>query len=297
MKAVFRKEMADYFTSIRVLILFLLTLFISGLALFAAYKGIRGTGSEQFVFLRLFTTELPDFPFAFLLTFVNFVALFFIPIIGITLGFDAVNREHSEGTLGRILSQPIFRDSVINAKFLAGIATLSIMMTTAILIVSGLGLRMIGVPPSSEEIIRLFIYLVVAIVYGAFWIGLAILFSVLFRSIATSLLSALALWILFSFGVFVLALVMAENAQLSQTLMQLSPNLVFGQATAALLYPTVRTLGTITIGQAVFMIPNPLSLSQSLLLVWPHLTSLISLTLICFGISYVVFMRQEIRTA
>ena len=80
MKAIFRKEMADYFTSIRVLILFLLTLFISGLALFAAYKGIRGTGSEGFVFLRLFTTQIPDFPFAFLLTFGNFNALFLIPI-------------------------------------------------------------------------------------------------------------------------------------------------------------------------------------------------------------------------
>ena len=83
MRAIFRKEMADYFTSVRCLILFALAIFVSGLALFATYKGIRGIGTEDFVFLRLFTTEIPDFPFAFLLTFVNFSALFFIPMIGI----------------------------------------------------------------------------------------------------------------------------------------------------------------------------------------------------------------------
>ncbi len=220
MKAIFRKEMADYFTSIRILILFLLVLFISGVALFAAFSGIRGTGSGEFVFLRLFTTEIPEFPLASLLTFVNFSALFFIPIIGITLGFDVINSEHSGRTLSRILSQPVFRDNVINGKFLASIATLSIMMTFAILLVSGFGLRMIGVPPSSEEIFRLFIYLFLTIIYGAFWVGLAILFSVLFRSIASSLLSSLALWMFFSFGVFIIAL--AIPPEISLVLLQFS---------------------------------------------------------------------------
>ncbi len=292
MKAVFRKQMADYFNSIRCLILFLLVLFISGLALFAAYTGIRGSGSEGFVFLRLFTTGLPEFPLAFLLTFVNFTALFFIPILGIALGFDAINSEHSGRTMSRILSQPIFRDSVINGKFLASIATLSIMMIVAVLIVSGLGLRMIGVPPSSEEVIRLFIYLVLTITYGAFWVGLAILFSVLFRSIATSLLSSLALWIFFSFGVLVLALAIPEG--ISLVLLQFSPNWLSTQASAVLLQPQLGA------GILLEMIGSPikaepLSLSQSLLLVWPHLTLSVSITLICFAISYVVFMRQEIR--
>ena len=292
MKAVFRKQMADYFNSIRCLILFLLVLFISGLALFAAYTGIRGSGSEGFVFLRLFTTGLPEFPLAFLLTFVNFTALFFIPILGIALGFDAINSEHSGRTMSRILSQPIFRDSVINGKFLASIATLSIMMIVAVLIVSGLGLRMIGVPPSSEEVIRLFIYLVLTITYGAFWVGLAILFSVLFRSIATSLLSSLALWIFFSFGILVLALAIPEG--ISLVLLQFSPNWLSTQASAVLLQPQLGA------GILLEMIGSPikaepLSLSQSLLLVWPHLTLSVSITLICFAISYVVFMRQEIR--
>ncbi len=30
--------------------------------------------------------------------------------------------------------------------------------------------------------------------------------------------------------------------------------------------------------------------------VWPYITSLIAITLVCFGFSYAVFMRQEIRS-
>jgi ABC-2 type transport system permease protein len=297
MRAIVRKELADYFTSMRFPILLALVILVSGLALYSAHQGIRGGGTPGFVFLRLFTTEPRGIPFAFLFNFVNFIALFFIPIIGIILGFDAINRERSAGTLSRIISQPIFRDSVINGKFLAALITLALMMTAAMLLVSGYGLSMIGVPPSAEEIIRLFLGLIFIIIYGAFWIGLAMLFSILFRSLATSLLSAIAVWIFFSFGIFIIALGVAkESPELFLTVLRFSPNWMFGQATSALLYPITRTLGTISPAQMAFMIPNPLSLGQSVMLVWPYFTGLISLSAICFAVSYVLFMKQEIRS-
>ena len=49
------------------------------------------------------------------------------------------------------------------------------------------------------------------------------------------------------------------------------------------------------VAQMAYMLPNPLSLVQSLLLIWPYLTIMVSLSAVCFGISYVIFMRQEIR--
>jgi len=219
------------------------------------------------------------------------MGLFFIPIIGISLGFDAINKERSSGTLSRIMSQPVFRDNVINGKFLASIAILSMMMTVSILIVSGFGLRMLGVPPSTEEFIRLFIYLVLTIVYGAFWVGLAILFSVLFRSMATSLLFPLALWIFFSFGALVIAVAIP---QVSGVMLQFSPNWLFALASGVVVQPQLGAGIVLEIIGSVVK-PNPLSLGQSMLLVWPHLTIMVSLTLICFAISYVLFMRQEIR--
>jgi len=41
---------------------------------------------------------------------------------------------------------------------------------------------------------------------------------------------------------------------------------------------------------------RPLALSQSIYIVIPHIISLIAITFICFGVSYAVFMRQEIRS-
>jgi ABC-2 type transport system permease protein len=295
MITIIRKELADYFTSLRCFILFLLVVVASAVALYAAQQGIRDVSTESgFIFTGLFTTgtNIPSL--------VTFIALL-VPVIGIALGFDAINNERSNGTLNRILSQPIYRDSVINGKFLAGMVTLVIMILAAMLLVSGYGLRMIGVPPGAEEIIRLFIYFVAVIIYGAFWMGLAVLFSILFRSLAISLLCPLAIWILLGNPVFnpyisfiVPAVTNSIGAQLM--LLRVSPYFLFAESTAALLDPLFRGLGILTVSDMTGMLLRPLSLDQSLILVWPQLTAIICLTVICFAVSYIVFMRQEIRS-
>jgi len=292
MATIFRKEMADYFTSIRIVILFLLVFGASAAGLFASFQGIRGVGVDTgFVFLKLFTTSGTVIP-----SLTTFIALF-VPIIGIALGFDAINSERSSGTLSRILSQPIYRDNVINAKFLAGIATLFIMLFATMLIVSGYGLRMIGVPPNAEEILRLFLYLTLTTIYGAFWMGLAILFSVLFRKIATSLLSSIGLWLFFGFfWVSLIVPAIAKTTEASLMLQRFSPHTLFGEATTVLLLPIWRGAGLLTAGEELqYMLLNPLSLGQSMLIVWPHIIGLIGITALCFAVSYVLFMRQEIR--
>ncbi|MFC1970977.1 ABC transporter permease [Chloroflexota bacterium] len=312
MVAIIRKELADYFTSIRFFILFLLVLATSAAGLYAAFEGIRAAITQSgavtgggFIFLALFTSSGEAIP-----SLISFLALF-IPIIGIALGFDAINSERTGGTLSRLLSQPVYRDSVINGKFLAGIITMTIMLATTLLLVSGYGLRMIGVPPTAEEIIRLFIYLVLAIFYGAFWMGLAILSSVIFRRIAASLLISIAVWLVFVFFMQMIAPVIAnaivpvteastmevqvQNVELYQMLLRISPSTLFQEANTVLLLPVWKGLGIITTSQAAYMMPNPLSLGQSLLAIWPHIVSLVSLSVICFAISYVLFMRQEIR--
>lgn len=294
MRAILRKELADYFTGVRAYILVLLVIVASALALHAASQGIHAAGLPMgFIFLGLFIASEAVMPG--LLNFPTIIALFFIPLMGIALGFDAINREHSSGTMSRILAQPVFRDSVINGKFLAGIVTIAIMMAATLVLVSGFGLggagliasalglpMAVGVPPPfPEEVIRLLAYLFFAIIYGAFWMGLAVLFSVLFRSVGTSLLFSLAIWLFFVLS-YIFGIVPA--------VVQFSPNYVFLLATYVLLYPI--TLITQT---GVAFATKPLSLEQGLLFVWPQLTGLVCLTIICFAISYVVFMRQEIR--
>ena len=305
---VFKKELADDFTSWRFIILFILVLLAGVFALFEAAGSIRGevSGTSRFVFLALFTTSGGA-----LFSFLSFITLF-IPIVGIALGFDAINSEKNNGTLSRLLSQPIYRDAVVNGKFLAGVVTIAVMMTTIILLVAGLGLRMIGLPPTSEEAIRLFFFLITSIIYGAFWLGLAILFSIFVRRIATSALASIAFWLFFAFFMTMIAGLIANglapvgdtlasqirNVEVQLMAMRISPIMLFQEAMAVLLVPGMRTMGQILqlqTGAGAFMLPTPLSLGQSMLTVWPHLVSLIVLTVVCFAISYVKFMREEIR--
>ncbi|MEM3452630.1 MAG: hypothetical protein QW835_03265, partial [Candidatus Hadarchaeum sp.] len=67
------------------------------------------------------------------------------------------------------------------------------------------------------------------------------------------------------------------------------------EAAYVILSPTVRILGPVSIEKLYGMVANPLPLGQSLLLVWSHITALVAVTFIIFAISYVKFMRQEIR--
>ena len=147
------------------------------------------TAQDPFLFLRLFTTAREPLP-----SFVAFLG-FLVPLMAIGLGFDAVNGEHNRRTLSRILSQPIYRDALLFGKFIAGLATLSISLIVLWLLVIGLGLLMLGVPPGGEEMARAFVFLLVTIAYAGVWLALAMLFSVIFRSAATAALVTLGLWL------------------------------------------------------------------------------------------------------
>src|SRR5499427_10335828 len=63
------------------------------------------------------------------------------------------------------------------------------------LLVVGLGVLQLGVPPSGDEFARSVVFLVTAIAYAGTWLGMAMLFSVLFRSPATAALLALGVWL------------------------------------------------------------------------------------------------------
>jgi ABC-2 type transport system permease protein len=128
------------------------------------------------------------------------------------------------------------------------------------------------------------------VVYLSFWVALGLLFSVIFRREGTSALASVAVWLFFSFFVYMIA-----SPLRSSTLLYLSPSYIFLEASYVMVNPWVRILGPVSIEKLYGMVANPLPLDQSLLLIWSHATTLIAATLIIFAISYVKFMRQEIR--
>jgi len=307
--------MEDHFSSMRFLLISALIVMvgviITSMVGMAIKEELKGMAKPTLIFLLLFTAT------GKLFSFVQFIG-FFGPLIGIILGFDAINRERVSRTLTKLVSQPIYRDSIINAKFLSGVTIIAVVFVAIVLLISGLGLRLIGVVPGSEEVSRLIIYIIISLLYISFWLGISILFSVIFRSTATSALAALALWIFFSFFVSLGAGVIADAAapiggaqvdpevvvkhgEIQRTISLFSPMNLYSEATSTILDPMRKTTSSIILMGPLERISlsrfqNPLPLMQSLFIVIPHLISIVAITLLCFGVCYLIFMRQEIRT-
>ena len=303
------KELSDHLTSIRMRVLEWLVVLIALAALYGAIQQIKDTTAEDpFLFLRLFTTSRDPLP-----SFVSFLS-FLVPLMAIGLGFDGVNGEHNRRTLSRILSQPIYRDALLFGKFLAGLVTLSISLIALWLLVVGLGLLLIGIPPGAEEIARSFVFLLVTIIYAGVWLALALLFSVVFRSAATAALITLGLWLLVTFIWPVLSGALAQiivppdprytalglqtpaTAQLEQVLARFSPSTLYAEIVVALLDPTTRALGPIYLSQLQgAVLGAPLPFGESVLIAWPQMVGMIATAIALFVIGYVIFQRQEVR--
>jgi ABC-2 type transport system permease protein len=296
------KELSDHLTSVRMRVLEWLVVLFALAALYGAIQQIRDTTAEDpFLFLKLFTTAREPLPF----TFVSFLSIL-VPLIAIGMGFDAVNGEHNRRTLSRILSQPIYRDALLFGKFLAGLFTLSVSLIALWLLVIGLGLFLLGLPPSGEELARAFIFLLVTIAYAGVWLALAMLFSIIFRSPATAALVSLGLWLFLTLiwpalaPAIVIAFAPSSSEETlilaAQYLSRLSPSTLFGEVVLAILNPTTRSLGPIYLSQlqgAVLGAPMPLG--ESLIIAWPQMVGLVAGTILLFVTGYVIFQRQEVR--
>jgi ABC-2 type transport system permease protein len=309
---VMAKEVAEGLTSLRFVVLLALLALAAAGPVYAAAGAIRdaaeGASGAAAVFLALFTIGADPVP--------SFVALvgFLAPLLGIAFGFDAINGERAQGTLPRLLSQPIHRDDVINGKFAAGLAMIAVALTATMLLVAGIGLLRLGIVPSLGEVARLAVWLALTIVYVGLWLAFATLVSVLTRRAATSALVAIGVWLALSlFGVLVARLVAGfldpagatgaaadalAHAQLEQQLSAISPGTLYNQATTALLNPgatSVTIPGLAQLIQLSQQVPTQLSLDQSLLVAWPQIVILVALTVVCFVLAYVGFLRQEVR--
>lgn len=308
-KALFRKELADHLKSKRFLLLLILIGSTSYASLYGALSGLSDAiaSDSNFIFLKLYTQGGNSIP-----SFMSFIALLG-PIVGLALGFDAINSERAAGTLNRLVSQPIYRDSIIIGKFLAGTAVIASIVYTMGIALGAVGVLCTGLRPSGEEVLRILVFLTFTVIYIAFWLAISILFSVVCRHAATSALASIAVWLFFAIFMSLVASIAAnavypvndqysamvntlDNYTLEMNLNRISPYYLYSEAISTIMNPAVRSVNVVTMDQLVGAVSGYLSFGQSLLLVWPHLTGLAALMLIAFGGSYIGFMRQEIRT-
>jgi ABC-2 type transport system permease protein len=168
---------------------------------------------------------------------------------------------------------------------------------------------LVGFPPNAEELWRMLIFTILGIFYVGFWLALALLFSLLFQRTVTAALGSLALWLFLTIFAPLIAQIaatfiiadpltpedMVRQVDIANMISRISPSTLYGETVQVMLNPLARGLGTALPEQTQGILLTPLALSQSLLLVLPQLTTLIALVAVCFAISYIKFMRTEIR--
>lgn len=306
------KEIADHIRSWRFSILIALIVLTFIASMYVSLANIKSaTGNTKdpdhlFLYLKLLTTtdnSIPPFH-----VFLSFLA----PLLGISLGFDAVNSEQNSGTLTRLMAQPIYRDNLLLAKFVSALVIVSGLFIALALLMIGGGLVLTGVRMEPQELLRILGFIVITIAYVAFWLSLSIMLSILFKQAATSALTAIGIWLFFTiFYQIVINLIikslLPDPAYLTQVeiiryndlilnLQRIAPNQLYSDAVTTLLMPSVRSLGPVTMEQMAGAIPAPLPFKESVMIVWPQVSGLMASTVGCFALAYYFFMRREIRS-
>lgn len=308
------KELADHLASVRFFVLLLIVgvaavvplLFISD-AISSQAPQVSGAPALFMALFVLGSEQLGG------LTTVAFVALL-VPLVGIAFGFDAINSERNQGTLARLLSQPVHRDDVVNGKFAAGIAVITLMLAAMAAFVAAVGIVRLGIIPAPEELARIVVWLFSTVLYASFWLAFALLVSVVVRGAASAALIGFGTWLgLTLLGSFLLPILaqtlfpsdtssfdtLFASSTAQQLFLRLSPAQLYGDIQVAILNPSVASvLGPGNLGQAISTqeaLPTLLSLDQSILVVWPQIVLLVALTTAMFALAYVLFLRQEVR--
>ncbi|MGN0021856.1 MAG: ABC transporter permease [Sphingobacterium hotanense] len=263
------------------------------------------SGENFHLYLKLFTASEQSIPPFYV--FLNFLA----PLLGIALGFDAINAERNNGTLIPLLSQPIYRDNVLLSKFFGPLSVVSVLFLSITLLMLGTVMLLTGVAVSPAEFIRILLFVLVSILYVGFWLSLSILCSIIFTQPSTSAMAGIGCWLFFSvFYPMLVSLLMSflvgnpanfseqqylHYADFALNLSRISPSQLYNDATAALLTPSIRSLGPMSLEQSYGALPTDLTIGNSLSVIFPQLSGLVASTVILFAGCYFLFMRKEIR--
>ena len=141
------KEFGDHLLSVRFIVLLVVLGLAAAIPLYFAADRIRAlapaASGAPAVFLALFTLGSQQIDLLRVDAFVGMVA----PLLGLAFAFDAVNGERAEGTLPRLLAQPIYRDDVINGKFTAGMAIIGLVLVSVVVFIAGFGMLRLGIVP------------------------------------------------------------------------------------------------------------------------------------------------------
>ncbi|WAI01395.1 ABC transporter permease [Methanogenium organophilum] len=192
-----KKEFSDHIGSKR--LIFILALFCLFLSVKAANGVVKynelleayGAGYSHIIFL-----PSPVEVFSGIVTGIGTEGLGII--IGLALGFDLISGERERRTLKTILSQPVYRDELINGKAIGGVATLTVISVTGFIFVIAVML-ILGIVPNLDELLGIGIIWIITLLFMITSFSLALMTSVITKTSSASLILSLAIIFLILF--------------------------------------------------------------------------------------------------
>lgn len=150
------------------------------------------------------------------------LTVYLLPLIALTLSFDALIGEFERGTMLLLLTYPVRRWQVVAGKFVGHLAILAI----AVLLGYGTAGIAIGLTGDTDRAgIQAYISMMASsLLLGAVFIGLGYVVSIVARERATALAYAVGVWLCFVvlYDLLLLGIVVADEAQnLNQRLVSL----------------------------------------------------------------------------
>ena len=229
-------------------------------------------------------------------------------LVAISYGFNAINKERTEGSLKVLLSYPIYRDQIILGKLIAGLLVVSLVTVASLVMALAIYLYFNNISFALDPILRFATFTFLSVLLLSSYLGLSMLFSIAFKEQKTTLLVMFLLIGLFnsrafsSFGRILSDIVYGPERNPGDPFYPLNPQAWFFrdfiqklspsysyQATSIILrfhsIPTFVGDGYVNIPSNVWSVLIHCQYSIVLLLIIPILT---------FAASYVLFTRRDI---
>jgi ABC-2 type transport system permease protein len=134
-------------------------------------------------------------------------------VLGIAMGFDQLTKEKESGALKSVLSAPVYRDALINGKTIGSLATLAVAIGITFLVTIAVML-FYGVVPGLEDLARIFLFFIAAVLYCATFFAIATLTSTVSRNSAMAVILAVGIvfaYIIEAFSSFVISSFAADS--------------------------------------------------------------------------------------
>jgi len=295
--AVASKEFSDIVRSKRFIILIVIFGLIMTIAMAAIYIQVIQAMSS-----------LPEVPMP--QAFLGMMALIlsstlssFAPVMGVALGCDTISGEREKGTLKLVLAQPVYRDTVINGKFLAAISAVSLATLITSLASVGISIIIIGVTPTAGEAIRMALFLLFSVLFTMTYYGISTFFSTILKKTSQSVILSIVMWAVFTFVISIVASLIAltiappyipgqpldeesmgRYTAIVEAISSITPNYHFSKIGQYLLSPYTPTAPQ-----------EEASIMSSLMYAGPNIVVLVTVTALVFIFSYITFTRQEVR--